>query len=162
MALSLGSNLGDRYQYLYSAIIQMELDDVITNTIVSSIYETEPWGNITGNNFLNVAVIGTTNYQPLELLNYCKQLEIQLGRTEKGESYSPRTIDIDILLYDDIIWNTPELKIPHPKMLQRNFVLIPLNEIAPQLKIPTVNMTVYQALQKCTDQAKVKRLSIDE
>ncbi|MCX7836248.1 MAG: 2-amino-4-hydroxy-6-hydroxymethyldihydropteridine diphosphokinase [bacterium] len=162
MALGLGSNLGNRYQNLYSAIIQLELDGVVFNSIVSSIYETEPWGKAEGNNFLNLVVLGNTDYLPNELLRYTQQLEFKMGRTSKGNGYSPRIIDIDILLYGEMVIQSEDLIIPHPKLLERKFVLIPFNEIAPDLKIAGTDWTIQQALQSCKDHCKVYLVNLGE
>lgn len=128
--LSLGSNLGDKEQNLMSAIseIARRIGDI---TAQSAFLETEPWGYDSKNTFLNAAVRVETELSPLDLLHTTQQIERDLGRTHKSQQglYHDRTIDIDILLYDDLHIQTPELTIPHPLMQQRDFVLIPLKEI---------------------------------
>ena len=128
--LSLGSNLGDKEQNLMSAIseIARRIGDI---TAQSAFLETEPWGYDSKNTFLNAAVCVETELSPLDLLHTTQQIERDLGRTHKSQQglYHDRTIDIDILLYDDLHIQTPELTIPHPLMQQRDFVLIPLKEI---------------------------------
>ena len=128
--LSLGSNLGDKEQNLMSAIseIARRIGDI---TAQSAFLETEPWGYDSKNTFLNAAVRVETELSPLDLLHTAQQIERDLGRTHKSQQglYHDRTIDIDILLYDDLHIQTPELTIPHPLMQQRDFVLIPLKEI---------------------------------
>ena len=128
--LSLGSNLGDKEQNLASAVseIARRIGDI---TDQSAFIETEPWGYDSKNTFLNAAVRVETELSPYELLNATQQIERDLGRKQKSDKgqYHDRIIDIDILLYDDLHIQTPELTIPHPLMQQRDFVLIPLKEI---------------------------------
>ena len=128
--LSLGSNLGDKEQNLASAVseIARRIGDI---TAQSAFLETEPWGFDSENTFLNAAVCVETELSPYELLHTTQQIERDLGRKQKSEKgqYHDRIIDIDILLYDDLHIQTPELTIPHPLMQQRDFVLIPLKEI---------------------------------
>ena len=127
--LSLGSNLGNRRQLLLDAIekINKKVGNVVRQ---SSFYETEPWGFESKNLFLNAVVKVTTELSPTDLLKVTQQIEREMGRTEKtGTHYHDRPIDIDILLYDDLRVDLPELKIPHPLMQERDFVLVPLREI---------------------------------
>ena len=134
--LSLGSNLGNRKQLLLDAIekINKKVGNVVRQ---SSFYETKPWGFESENLFLNAAVKVTTKLSPTELLEVTQQIEREMGRKKKTTynfrqqtpNYSDRPIDIDILLYDDLHVYLPELKIPHPLMQERDFVLVPLREI---------------------------------
>ena len=134
--LSLGSNLGNRKQLLLDAIekINKKVGNVVRQ---SSFYETKPWGFESENLFLNAAVKLTTKLSPTELLEVTQQIEREMGRKKKTTynfrqqtpNYSDRPIDIDILLYDDLHVDLPELKIPHPLMQERDFVLVPLREI---------------------------------
>jgi 2-amino-4-hydroxy-6-hydroxymethyldihydropteridine diphosphokinase len=134
--LSLGSNLGNRRQLLLDAIekINKKVGNVVRQ---SSFYETKPWGFESENLFLNAAVKVTTKLSPTELLEVTQQIEREMGRKKKTTynfrqqtpNYSDRPIDIDILLYDDLHVDLPELKIPHPLMQERDFVLVPLREI---------------------------------
>lgn len=132
--LSLGTNLGNRRSNLETALshIAREVGTIVS---VSDIIETEPWGFESSNPFLNMAVKVQTNMQPLEVLHATQEIEQKLGRNHKTENgeYHDRLIDIDILLYDNLVMNTPELKIPHPLMYQRRFVMEPLAQIAPEL-----------------------------
>ena len=132
--LSLGTNLGDRQKNLSFALefIGREVGTVVS---ASDIIETEPWGFESSNSFLNMAVKVETILQPLEVLHTTQEIERKLGRTQKSvnREYHDRMIDIDILLYDDLVMNTPELTIPHPLMYQREFVMKPLSQIAPEL-----------------------------
>lgn len=129
--LSLGSNIGDRQQAIMRAV---ELLDAGAGQVlkVSSLYETEPWGFHSDNLFLNAAVAILTTLTPKQLLSITQSIEREMGRTEKttsGGHYADRIIDIDILLYDEEKIDTPELKIPHPLMWERQFVVEPLKEI---------------------------------
>ncbi len=132
--LSLGTNLGDRRQNLKSAL---ELIGSKVGTVVSAsdIIETDPWGFESPNPFLNMVVKVETDLKPLEVLDVTQEIERQLGRATKSVNgeYHDRLIDIDILLYDDLVMDTPELTIPHPLMYERKFVMEPLAQIAPEL-----------------------------
>ena len=128
--LSLGSNLGDRRQLLHTAINEIA-ERVGRVEAISSCIETEPVGFDSVHLFLNMAVRVTTELNPYELLKVLKQLECDLGRTRKSHDgiHYDRTIDIDILLYDNLEVNSEELQIPHPRMWDRDFVMRPLKEI---------------------------------
>lgn len=129
--LGLGSNLGDRKANIARAIelIQERVGQIVKQ---SSIIETTPWGFTSGNKFLNCAILCETTLLPFPLLKVTQQIERELGRHYKGGAYRDRSMDIDILLYDDVTIDTPELQIPHPLMEKRDFVMIPLNEIKPR------------------------------
>ena len=129
--LGLGSNLGDRETNMEEAIrlIQERVGEIARR---SSFIETAPWGFTSSHRFLNGAVLCLTEKSPREVLRLTQAIERQLGRKTKTETtrhYSDRPIDIDILLYDDLTVDEPDLKIPHPLMTERDFVMIPLNEI---------------------------------
>lgn len=129
--LSLGTNIGNRRRNMITAaaLLAERVGDVLA---LSGFYETEPWGFDSENLFLNAAVKLKTSLSALELLSATQQIEKQLGRTEKSNgTYHDRIIDIDILLYDDKVLQTPELALPHPLMHERKFVMDPLSEIAP-------------------------------
>lgn len=133
--LSLGSNLGNKEQNIVEAVAAIGSEVGIVRR-VSDYYHSEPQGFISENKFLNIAVLVVTNLKPLQLLSKLQEIEQKLGRESKSiNEYADRLIDIDILLYDNEIVNLPELKIPHPLMLERDFVMIPLREIAPELSL---------------------------
>lgn len=128
--LSLGSNLGDRHTTMRRAIALLG-ERVGTVDRQSSFIETEPWGFQSVNRFLNMCVRVLTNLSPERVLAVTKQIERELGRTQKSVDgqYHDRPIDIDILMYDDQNIDLPDLKLPHPHMKERDFVMIPLREI---------------------------------
>jgi len=146
--LGLGSNLGDRQGHLDKAL------DFLSQRLriekVSSIYDTEPIGNIEQPRFLNLVCQGDTRLAPMELLILAKGIELKLGRTP-GKPNAPRPIDIDILFYGEQVIDTPELVIPHPRLTERAFVLIPLAEIAPDLVHPLSGKTIKELLAGVTE-----------
>ena len=130
--LGLGTNLGNKEDNLKKAIVF--LDDLGEIISISSFHRSKPWGFESENDFLNAVVSIETSFSPFELLAGTQEIEKKMGRTNKSnENYSDRVIDIDILFYDELILDTLELKIPHPLLQERDFVLIPLAEIAPNL-----------------------------
>ncbi|MDD4516725.1 2-amino-4-hydroxy-6-hydroxymethyldihydropteridine diphosphokinase [Massilibacteroides sp.] len=141
---SLGTNLGDRHKNMLTAVALLA-ERVGKILALSALYETEPWGFDSDNPFLNVALSIETALLPMELLRLTQQIEQEMGRTEKSNgSYHDRLIDIDLLMYDDLIINSPLLTLPHPLMHQRIFVLQPLAEIAPDLLHPLLNVTIAE------------------
>ena len=132
--LGLGSNIGDRKQQLLKAIDLIENIKGIKVTKQSSIYETAPIGYTDQPNFLNLCLEIETELSPQQLLKHCLDIEQQLHRVREIR-WGPRTLDIDILLYSDNIIETDNLSIPHPRMQERAFVLIPLNDIASDLSL---------------------------
>ncbi len=133
--LGLGSNLGDRRGNLLSALRMLDSIPGVRVVEVSSIYESEPWGPVEQPNFLNLVALVSTRRGPREMLEACREVEDALGRV-RDVRWGPRTIDVDILLYDDIAWEDEDLVIPHPRMRERDFVIVPLRELDPALVPP--------------------------
>jgi 2-amino-4-hydroxy-6-hydroxymethyldihydropteridine diphosphokinase len=132
--LGLGGNLGDRRQHLAEAVRRLHAGQVLQVVRVSSVYESSAVGMTAQPDFLNLVVQVTTTHAPHELLAECLRIEGDLGR-ERRERWGPRTIDIDLLLYGDLRIDDESLAVPHPRMRERSFVLTPLAEIAPGLKL---------------------------
>ena len=147
--LALGSNLGDKKKNIDLAIAQIELH-IGRVTALSSLYETLPVGFDSENSFLNAACRVSTRLQPLEVLESTQLIEKELGRKSKSvnETYSDRTIDIDLLLFDNEIIEYPHLVIPHPHLHERDFVLTPLVEIAPDVYHPIFKVTISELKNK--------------
>ena len=133
--VGMGSNLGDRLRNLTAALAALEAAPGITVAAVSRVYESEPWGVADQPAFANVVVALDTTVGAHDLLTACKRIETGLGRT-KGVRYGPRAIDLDVLLYGDEVLDTPELTVPHLRLLERDFVVTPLLEVAPGVRLP--------------------------
>jgi 2-amino-4-hydroxy-6-hydroxymethyldihydropteridine diphosphokinase len=153
--LGLGTNLGDRPKNLQAA--SDALHPEVTLLRASPVYETEPWGYAQQPAFLNQVLEAETELTPQELLMHVKALEARLGRTPTFH-YGPRLIDIDILLYDDLVLQTPDLVIPHPHLTERAFVLVPLTDLVPNLKLPTTKQSIQELSLAC-DRGSVKLFS---
>lgn len=147
--LGLGTNLGNKEANLRTAIYKLQ-ERIGKQVSLSSFYETAPWGFESDHSFLNAAIGLETNLSPIEILHITQEIEKELGRTKKSVngSYSDRLIDIDILLYDTLVLQTPELTIPHPLMTERDFVMKPLIEIAGNVIHPTREKTLSELYQE--------------
>ena len=144
--LALGTNIGNKRRNMITAaaLLAERVGDVLA---LSGFYETEPWGFQSENTFLNAALQLDTSLSPLELLKATQEIEIEMGRTQKSNgAYQDRIIDIDILLYDNLVLQTPELTLPHPLMHERLFVMEPLAEIAPNVIHPVFKKPVISLL----------------
>lgn len=156
--LSIGTNIEPRREHLKQAIEKLESYNSINLVNKSAIYETAPVGYLDQAHFLNMVLQVETSLAAIELLDVCQAIENYLGR-KRIIRFGPRTIDLDILLYDNQNIATERLIVPHPRMHERAFVLVPLNEIASNLVIPGLNKTVIQALKGITNQDDVVKLS---
>jgi 2-amino-4-hydroxy-6-hydroxymethyldihydropteridine diphosphokinase len=141
--LALGTNLGDRFANLQAAIAA--LSPAVRVLDQSPVYETPPWGVADQPAFLNMVLRGKTHLQPLELLRNLKDLETALGRVSSIR-YGPRLIDMDILFYDSLVLDTPQLTLPHPRLQERAFVLVPLADLEPDLIHPVLGKTIRTLL----------------
>jgi 2-amino-4-hydroxy-6-hydroxymethyldihydropteridine diphosphokinase len=150
--LALGSNQGDRRANLHSVVTGLPpLAKVLSE---SNIYETPPWGFEDQPAFYNQVILVSTYLAPTELLKSLKDMEVRLGRQPTFRN-GPRLIDIDILLYDDLIHHSPGLTIPHPRIQERAFVLIPLADLAPDLHHPVSGLTIRELLAQ-VDASQIK------
>lgn len=154
--LCLGGNLGDRERNLESAL---ELLNKHAGKVrsASSVYETASWGNTGQPNYLNQAIEIETQLPAPDLLQKCLFVEHELGRT-RNVKWENRPIDIDILFFNNEIIDLPELKVPHPLLHERLFVLYPLNDIAPDLVHPVIGKKINELLKTCPDRLKVERI----
>ncbi|MEY8749041.1 2-amino-4-hydroxy-6-hydroxymethyldihydropteridine diphosphokinase [Alkalicoccobacillus gibsonii] len=153
--LSLGSNMESRIGYLEKAISKLRLMKDSEVTAISSIYETDPVGYIDQPSFLNLVVCLKTTLPPFELLAETQQIENELGR-KREIRWGPRTIDLDILLYDQENMKMESLTLPHPRMWQRSFVIIPLLEVAPDLIFDVQGVTLKQVYDQLQDKEGVR------
>lgn len=152
-----GGNIGDRQRFLSEArrMIAKRCGFI---EAASAFYETAAWGKTDQPSYLNQCLLLHTQLAPKELLDELLSIEEELGRV-RIEKYGSRTIDIDILFYNDEVVNQPGLHLPHPQMVRRRFVLECLNELAPQKKHPVLQQTVAELLAACTDTLAVKKIS---
>ncbi len=151
----LGGNLGDKSRIFSEARdkLNKRLGKI---TAQSSVYETEPWGFESSDLFWNQVLEILTSLSPEEVLHQTQQTEIELGRIRKSNPYDSRIIDIDILFYGDQLISQHNLIIPHPKIQERKFTLIPLCEISPDLVHPVFRKSIRKLLEECTDPLKVE------
>ena len=151
--LSCGSNMGDRIANLKSAIRDLRAGSIVVRRI-SSVYETEPVGLREQPWFMNIALEIETSLTPHEMLAGCQKIEAAHGRI-RSFTGAPRPLDLDILLFDNLIIDEPSLQIPHPRMAERRFVLEPLVQIGPEVRHPVLGKTICALLAACPDPSKV-------
>jgi 2-amino-4-hydroxy-6-hydroxymethyldihydropteridine diphosphokinase len=154
--LGIGSNLGDRLKSLKDAKDRIE-ESIGSVILASSVYETDPWGFESDEKFLNMVLCVETILLPSGLLGRILMIESQLGRIRSENLNRSREIDIDILLYDNEIVNDAAIVVPHPRMHERRFVLVPLVEIAPSVIHPVLNKSAKSLLKSCKDNNKVRK-----
>jgi 2-amino-4-hydroxy-6-hydroxymethyldihydropteridine diphosphokinase len=154
--LSAGANLGDRRAALIAAVQALSGGGRVRR--VSAMFETEPVGYRDQPWFLNIAVEIETGFTPRELLAACLEIEARHGRVRTFAG-APRTLDIDILLHGDLVVDQPDLQIPHPRMTDRRFVLMPLAEIAPDAIHPVHRLSIAVLLARCQDASAIRRVS---
>jgi len=152
----LGGNQGDKYK-IFSKTRKLISKMIGTITSESSIYETEPWGFVS-DLFWNQALIVKSFLPPEDILRCALDIENKMGRKRVSENYEARPIDIDLMFYDDLQIDLPQLTIPHPLMAQRRFILVPLAEIAPEKIHPITGLTIKEMLRNCPDQLKVSKI----
>lgn len=156
--IGLGSNKGDRLNYLHSSLIKLSLEKELKIILVSSIYETKPFGITEQDNFYNAAAKLETVLSPERLFQKLKKTEMELGRTFT-EKWGPREIDIDLLLYNDLIISNDFISLPHKGIIYRDFVLEPLCELEPELIHPELNKKFSVILSEIKEKYIVKRIS---
>lgn len=144
VAIALGANLGDREQTIFLAAKKLE-ETVLENAKLSKVIETEPWGIKEQPKFLNAVIVGFSDWKPSDILDFLKKLECDLGRTQTVKN-GPRVIDLDLICYGDFTVHSKGLEVPHPRMMERDFVLVPLLEVWPDWVHPRLNKNVRSLL----------------
>lgn len=155
--LGIGGNIGDKRKNFIrvSELIEVKLGKILQ---ASSVYETPPWGFHSKDVFWNQVLVIETKLEAEELLWRIREIEADFGRKRGNERYSSREMDIDILYFNDDFMETPELIIPHPRIPERRFVLVPLVEIAPKMKHPLRRLTHMEMLEICRDESVIKKV----
>ena len=146
--LNIGSNIGDRRDNLYRAVVAIEAGT--TACVVSSIVESEPWGYESANRFMNLGVWLVSGLEPHDMLEHIHDIERRLGSASHRDArgnYIDRLVDIDIMAIDDLVIDTPTLQVPHPHLPERDFFLIPLQQLAPDWRHPVTGLTAAQMLE---------------
>jgi 2-amino-4-hydroxy-6-hydroxymethyldihydropteridine diphosphokinase len=153
--IALGSNIGNRLRYLHDAVRKLDEHEQISVVDTSSIYETEPVGYVEQDYFLNMVVQVKTTLSPFALLEVTRKIEDDLGR-KREIRWGPRTLDLDILLYNQENIETEQLIIPHPRMLERAFVLVPLLELNPNIYIPNNKKSLLLIIDELPDKEGIR------
>lgn len=156
--ISLGSNLGDRIAFLGQALSMLSEQKGIAIKKFSSLYETEPVGVKNQPQFINQVVEVETSIPVSDLMNILKHMEKKIGRTETIH-WGPREIDMDLLYYNSLVYNDEIVRVPHPEIANRRFVLVPLKEIASEFIDPVRKQTVHELLHNCQDTSTVRKIN---
>ena len=156
--IGIGSNLGNPHKNCVDAIKKISINNDIKIIFKSSFYQTAPIGDVEQDWFVNSVIKIATELNPTTLLLALLNIESEMGRIRR-ERWGPRLIDLDLLFYDNLILNQQGITLPHPEVQKRNFVLVPLNEIADSLTHPVLNKTIKTILQESSDNAEVKKLT---
>ncbi len=157
--LGIGGNLGNKHDNLTKVLLLIE-NELGAIRKKSSVYETPPWGFQAEENFWNMVIQIETSLKPENLLQKVKAIEEKFGRKRQTDNYTSREMDIDILYFDNLIVKNERLKIPHPHIHERLFVLVPLVEIAPKKKHSLLQITSRQLLESCGDKSEIKRIEL--
>ncbi len=157
--IGLGSNLGDRVNYLFQALGEIAKSPQIIIKKYSSVYETEPVGKKEQPQFLNMVAELESTLLPQDLLWRLKEIEDTLGRTHT-EHWGPREIDLDMLYYGSEVFNDERLQLPHPEIANRRFVLVPMKEIAGEFLDPMQCLSMKELLRRCSDTRTVRKISL--
>lgn len=144
VAIGLGSNQGDRLGFLKVAYARLA-EDLLSEPLISDVYETPPWGGIATGAFLNAVAIGNTDWKPPAIVNYLQTLQKELGR-KPGPKWGDREIDLDLLAFGEIAWKGDGVEVPHPGLATRDFVLVPLVNVWPAWKHPLIGKTATELL----------------
>tara|TARA_B100001245_G_scaffold233151_1_gene216478 strand:- start:1362 stop:1868 length:507 start_codon:yes stop_codon:yes gene_type:complete len=160
--LGIGSNIGDRETNIFSAIAALDVREEIVVVRTASIYETDPLYNLDQPKFLNTVVEIKTDLDPEVMLQVCQGVELMLGRPINHKKKEPRVIDIDILAYETKSIDLNYLKIPHPELIARKFVLVPWEEIAPDFMVQDFGRSVSELLDICPDNSNVKNYKLEK
>lgn len=158
--LGIGGNLGNKTEN-FKNVFKIIIREIGNITLASSVYETPPWGFQAKESFWNQVLQVETELSPGEVLSKIHAIEDQFGRKRGNNNYTSREMDIDIIYYDDSFLENENLIIPHPLLHQRKFVLVPLAEIAPNLKHPLLRLTSLQMLENCKDESVIKKLDVN-
>ncbi len=157
--LGLGTNVGDKKKNLKKTVEKIFKNKEFFNIKISPVYETIPYGEIEQENFFNAVLYLETHYSLDELFIYTKKLEKEIGR-KKTKTWGPRIIDIDILLYNNLIYKNEKITVPHKDLLNRDFVMVPLLDIDKEIIHPVEKKEIKQFLSELTDQYIVKKISM--
>lgn len=158
--ISLGSNMGNRLNFLSSAIHQLAAHEDLNITNQSKVYLSKAWGVAHQRDFFNQVIQVETSLDPVLLLSWMLSIEASMGR-ERVQKWHRRNIDLDLLFYDDKVYDHPELQLPHPLLTKRNFVLTPMMDLAPEFVHPHLGQTIEELYLGCPDSLEVLMLETD-